>query len=276
MNNIVEMIILGAIQGATEFLPISSSGHLVIFKGLLGINSPGMSLEILLHLGTLVAICAVFWKDIYLIIKDVRSSTLKLLSKKRLKDILKEDQYTKIFLLLLLGTVPTGIIGVSFENGFERLFNMPLFASIMIVITGTILWFTRLVKKGGKETINPFEALIIGAVQGIAITPGISRSGITIATASFMGIERGLAGRFSFLLSIPAIIGAMILRIKEAAVSANDLPPGAIIGAFIAALVGYLSLRILVNIIKRGKFYKFSYYCWTVGLIAAILLGICL
>lgn len=269
--NIAEAMILGIIQGLTEFLPVSSSGHLVIFKGLLKIDSPDIVIEISLHLGTTIAICAVFWQEIYLIIKGIKTSVLRLATKEMTWNVLNEDQNTRLFLMILLGTVPTGIIALLFENTFENFFSMPLLASLMIIVTGTVLWFTKVIRRkdSGRKAIRFLDALIIGAVQGVAIIPGISRSGTTIASATFLGIDRELSARYSFLLSIPAVIGAAVLglgKVSETAVNFQNI----IIGTLIAAIVGYLSLLFLVSLIKKGRFYLFSYYCWGVGIISAI------
>ncbi|MGR3319985.1 MAG: undecaprenyl-diphosphate phosphatase [Candidatus Anammoxibacter sp.] len=269
--NIVDAIILGVVQGLTEFLPVSSSGHLVIFKNLLNIDSPGIVMEIALHFGTMIAICAVFRKDIYLIIKDIIRSIVKLAAKRRFADVLKEDKNTKLFLMIMLGTVPTVIIALLFEKMFESFFSIPFLSGIMLIVTGTVLWFTKMInlKDLKKDTIPFYYALIIGVVQGIAIMPGISRSGTTIAAATFLGIKRELAAKFSFLLSIPVILGGTVLKIgemKESSINFQSI----IIGTIIATLVGYLSLLFLVNLIKKGRFYLFAYYCWGAGIISVI------
>ncbi|NQU33923.1 MAG: undecaprenyl-diphosphate phosphatase [Bacteroidetes bacterium] len=265
--NIVDTIILGIVQGLTEFLPVSSSGHLVISKTLLNVDSPGIFMEISLHLGTMLAICAVFWKDIYLIFKDLKSSFSKLISRRNVGDILKEDRHTRLFLMVLVATVPTAIIALLFEEQFERFFSAPALAGAMLIVTGTILWFTKNIKTNELEEkpISFLRAIIIGAVQGMAITPGISRSGTTIAAATFMGVNRSSAAKFSFLLSIPAILGAVVTKLDEMSMSRSDLS-NIIIGTVIATVVGYIALRFLVSLIEKGKFYVFSYYCWAVGI----------
>ncbi|MGR3220731.1 MAG: undecaprenyl-diphosphate phosphatase [Candidatus Anammoxibacter sp.] len=269
--NLVDAIVLGVVQGLTEFLPVSSSGHLVIFKNLLKINTPGIVMEIALHFGTMIAICTVFRRDIYLIIKDIKQSIIKLVDKRAPSEILKEDQNTKLFLMLLLGTVPTAIIALLFEKAFEMFFNIPILAGIMLIVTGIVLWLTKTikVKTPGRVSVTVLNALIIGAVQGIAILPGISRSGTTIATAAFLGIKRELAVKFSFLLSIPAILGAVILKMGDMNGRSIDIR-NIIIGTVIATLVGYLSLLFLINLIKKGRFHLFAYYCWGAGISSVI------
>ncbi|MBM4054625.1 MAG: undecaprenyl-diphosphate phosphatase [Planctomycetes bacterium] len=269
----IDYIILGIIQGLTEFLPISSSGHLVILKNYLQVkDAHGVLLEVMLHLGTLLSIFAVFWKDILEIFRWVIISTLKLCSGCHPKEIWREDHYTRFFLLILIGTIPTGIIALLFEEKFESLFSQPFLAAIAILITGIVLWLTKFfgAKNPGGKPVNVFRALIIGAVQGIAITPGISRSGMTISAASYMGINRETAVRYSFLLSIPAVAGAVILQIKKMDVVHDKNLIPLFIGTGVAFVVGYLALQFLIKIVQRGKLYVFAYYCWGFGCAAAI------
>lgn len=270
---IIKFIILGIIQGLTEFLPVSSSGHLVILKNYLQVEeNHGALLEIMLHFGTLISILAVFWKEIREIIRWVIISLLKLCSGRRLNEIWAEDHYTRLFFLIIIGTIPTGIIAILFAEKFETLFSQPFLAAIAIMATGLLLWFTKLrkTKNPGKKFIGIIHALVIGTIQGIAITPGISRSGSTISIATYMGIEREISVRYSFLLCIPAILGAVVLQIKKTPMAqVNNLLP-LTIGTIISAVVGYLALRFFVRIVQRGKLYVFSYYCWGFGLTAAI------
>ncbi|WP_347274889.1 undecaprenyl-diphosphate phosphatase [Candidatus Kuenenia sp.] len=269
----IEHIVLGIIQGLTEFLPVSSSGHLVILKDYLQVKETnGVLLEVMLHLGTLLSIFAVFWKDILEIFRGTIISTLKLCSGCRPKEIWAEDQYTRLFMLILIGTIPTGIIALLFEDMFESLFNEPLLAAIAILITGLVLWLTKFigVKNSGGKPLNIFHVLVIGTVQGIAITPGMSRSGLTISAASYMGVSRETAVRYSFLLSIPAIVGAVILQARKIDVmhDKNLIPLAA--GAGTAFVVGYLALQFLIKIVQRGRLYMFAYYCWGFGFAATI------
>lgn len=269
--NIFDIIILGLVQGLTEFLPISSSGHLVIFKNILNVNSQGLFVEIALHFGTMIAVCAFFWKDLYHMIKGVCSLPIKLISRKKISVILDKDPYTKLSLMVILATIPTAIIALIFKDSFEKFFNTPILVGIMLIVTGTILWFTKSInsEKNLKHFVGPINAIIIGIVQGMAITPGISRSGTTIATATFLGINKELAAKFSFLLSIPAILGAVVTNLDGA--TAKDVNiTNIIIGTVVSCVVGYISIRFLVKLIKKGKFYLFSYYCWLVGIIAIV------
>ena len=269
---LAQSIILGIVQGLTEFLPISSSGHLVIFKSYLHADTQGAVWEISLHLGTLLAIFGVFFKDIYKICKEVCLSFKKLISGEKLINIYRNDSHTRIFFLILIGTIPTALIALFFKDIFESLFTKPALAGLMLLVTGTVLWFTRkyLMVNSNKKQPGIFDALIIGAVQGFAITPGISRSGTTIAAATFRGVDRESAARFSFLLAIPAILGAMVMIMKDTINLRNGELSFLITGSVVAAITGYISLRFLIKIVTAGKLYVFSYYCWPVGLFAIL------
>jgi len=263
-------VILGIVQGLTEFLPVSSSGHLVIFQHLFGLKEPELFFDISVHVGTLTAVIIFFWKDIQKIILSV-INFLKLLIKKEasFRDINKNPE-VKLAWLIIIGSVPTGIIGLSFHKAAEQLFSSLFLVGCSLMITGLFLSLTRLVRKNDKD-IEQFyvkDALIIGIIQGIAVTPGISRSGSTISAGLFLGLSREISARYSFLLSIPAIVGAEILSLKD--VSANDLNSGIFIGTITAGIVGYGALKLLVYIVKKGEMHLFAPYCWIAGIFALI------
>ncbi len=273
MNPLIKLVILAVVQGLTEFLPVSSSGHLVIFKNQLGVESQGAFWEIILHFGTLLAVSIFFRNEIISMLKSVIVSVGRLISGEKFTDLVKDDLHLRLFLLIIVGTIPTGLIAIAFKDIFESLFSKPVLAGLMIMVTGTFLWFTKRFGKemANKESMSFIDALIIGIVQGIAIIPGISRSGSTISAACFRGISRSLAVRFSFLLSIPAILGATVLEYKEiVALNGEGLFYVAIVIS-VAALVGYFALRWLVSIVERGRLYMFSYYCWGIGVIGIII-----
>ncbi len=269
---LIKSIILGLIQGLTEFLPISSSGHLVICKSFIDIETQGVVWEITLHFSTLLAIFCVFYKDIIVMLKSACLSCKKLFSGESIISIFKNDPHTRLFLLIVIGTIPTVVIAFFFRNAFESLFNKPGIAGYMLIVTGTMLWFTKydFRNNSNKKNFGVFDALIIGSVQGLAITPGISRSGTTIATAMFRGIDRETAARFSFLLVIPAILGAMAMMAKDTITLKNGEISFLIIGSVVAAISGYISLRVLIRVVNNGKLYLFSYYCWPVGLLVIL------
>ncbi len=250
-------------QGVTEFLPISSSGHLVFFQSLLGFEGPPLFFDVFLHLGTLFAVIVFFRSDLH----DILCA---LMGKKEGKS--EGRQGARMLTWVVLATLPTGLMGFLFRGWFETLFSKPKMVGMMLVVTGFVLWLTRYCKAEGRslERMNWRDALLIGVAQGLAIIPGISRSGATIGTGLFCGLERDLSGRFSFLLSIPAILGATALEFREI-----ETPPQmklTILGTAVAFLDGFVSLKFLMKIIREGKLFHFAYYCWAMGLVM-ILLG---
>jgi undecaprenyl-diphosphatase len=259
---IIQSIFLGIVQGLTEFLPVSSSGHLVFFQSLFGLKEPPIFFDVMLHLGTLLAVVVYFWKDIWTIIKGI----LSILERKE-----ENREGAKLFLLIILATIPTGLMGIFLKDWFESFFSQARSVGVMLILTGLLLWMTRLAKKEGRplEKMRWIDSILIGIAQGVAIIPGISRSGSTISTGLFCGLDRELCARFSFLLSIPAILGATILEIKK-----MDSGGGlwtTLIGSAIAFGVGILALTLLIKVIKMGKIFNFSYYCWGMGILMIIL-----
>ena len=242
----------------TEFLPISSSGHLVFFQSLFGLKEPQLFFDVILHLGTLLAVVVFFWKDIARIVQGSMSM---------LKGEKKDPQEGKLLYLIVLATVPTGLMGIVFRDWFESFFSEPKLVGVMLLVTGWVLWMTRYVRgqSRGVEGMTWRDALLIGIAQGIAILPGISRSGATISTGFYCGLDRSLAGRFSFLLSIPAILGATVLEFPK--IETGETIWVTLVGATVAFCVGLLSLKLLMGIIRTGKLFNFSYYCWGMGLL---------
>ena len=250
------------VQGLTEFFPVSSSGHLVFFQSLLGLEEAPIFFDVMLHLGTLLAVVVFFWMDIRKIIEGIRSTLRR-----------KEDNQegAKLFLWIILATIPTGLMGILFKDLFESFFSKPKLVGGMLILTGLALWLTRWAKKEGKPLgrMGWFDAILIGVAQGIAIIPGISRSGATISMGLFCGLDRELAGKFSFLLSIPAILGATLLEYKK-----MDTASGIgtiLIGMVVVFGVGILALTFLMKIIKTWKIFNFSYYCCGMGILMIIL-----
>ncbi len=259
-----EALLLGILQGLTEFLPISSSGHLVLLENFLKVNPPGITLEICLHLGTLFAIIAIFRREIGEILKSL-SRLFKTGKRKR-----KEDPYLRLLGFLLLGTIPIALIGGLFREGIRRLFECPRVVSLMLIITGVILWSTRRLKIGRREIhrLNIRDALAIGLAQAMGLVPGISRSGVTISCGLFRGLSRDLAYRFSFLLAIPAIIGAIGLEFRSPAIIPKENIYPLVSGTIAAFLSGLLALKVLLPIIKKGRLFFFAYYLWFIGLVS--------
>ncbi len=273
--NSTEAILLGIIQGLTEFLPVSSSGHLVLFQQLFGLKEAELFFDVCVHLGTLVAVILVFHREI----GNIIAALLRLLSLSRQKEKfvqqLESDPDVKMALLIIIGSIPTAILGLMFHNIADRLFSSPFFTGLMLVVTGLLLWLTRRARPDGKKTglagFSRTNAFIIGIVQGLAIIPGISRSGSTISIGLLLGINRETAARYSFLLSIPAIVGAGLLSLKDGLSQTDPVIRLSLLGAVSAALVGYGALKVLLRMVKTGHLYVFAPYCWLVGILAIVL-----
>ncbi len=246
----IDAIILGIIQGLTEFLPISSSGHLVLTQEILGVKQPGVSFELILHLGTLLAVLVYFRSNIVALVKSVFDSTMK------------TERFMVMF--IIIGTIPAVIVGLFFKDYFEQAFGSPAFTSAMLIVTGLLLFSTRFVKNGDKR-VSLITAIIMGIGQAFAILPGISRSGSTIATGMLFGVNPSKAAEFSFLLAIPAILGAVVLKISDLMAIDKAMLGQYAVGAVFAFVFGLAAVSMLLAVIKKGKLEYFAYYCVAVG-----------
>jgi len=251
-----QAIILGIVQGIAEFLPISSSGHLVLMQRVFGIDLPSMTFDILVHLGSLCAVFAVFWKDILALIKK---------------------PFQKMTAMLIVGTIPAVVVGFAFKDQIEQIFNQGFFLAIAFAITGLLLLAADSIpvarSRKEEKDMTLIDALIIGCMQALALPPGISRSGATITGGLLRGLNRETAARFSFLLSIIAIGGAGLLEAWEIyespeIISRGDILPF-IIGFIAAAVSGYFAIRLLLELIKKCNLKYFSYYLF---ILAALIL----
>lgn len=272
MLDILSAIILGAVQGLSEFLPISSSGHLALIPHLLGVET-GLAFDTVLHIGTLIAIISFFYRDIINLIKGFLLSLIDLTDgfevfKRELK-LVPEKRFAW---LIIIGTIPTGIIGILLKDAIESIFRGTIFIGFFLIVTGIILYYSER-HSSGKITEKDMtfkQALIVGVCQGLAVLPGISRSGSTIASGLCLGLEREYAARYSFLLSMPAVIGAGLIQIKD--IATIDISFGVILAGFISSVVfGYLAIKLLMKMIKGWSLDIFAYYCWIVGSITLIL-----
>jgi len=252
MISLLQAIILGIIQGITEWLPVSSSGHLVIAQEYLGISVP-VFYDILLHVGTLIVIVLVFWKDLLEMIKALF----------RL-DFMSE--YGRLLSFIIIGSIPTAIIGYYFQDVFMSFFTNLKVVGIALLATGALLFVSERWESNRK--LNYKDSLLIGIVQGISIIPGISRSGTTISAGLLRGVKKELVAKFSFLLSIPAILGATIMVGKDFTLAELNL--ASLVGVAVAIIVGYISLKTLLRLITEKKFHLFAYYCWLVGAVVLI------
>lgn len=253
--SLFEAIGLGALQGVTEFLPISSSGHLVLGQHLLGIEIPGNEFEVWVHVGTLLSILVVFRSEIGRLISSV-----------------SEPESLKYLGVLLIATLPAVVVGLFFKESIQGAFDRVNLVGLALIVTAGLLFMTR-IRKPADVWITAQFGLIIGMAQALAIMPGISRSGATIATAMIFGVHPEKAAQFSFLLAIPVIAGAGLLTaIESSSCNENLLSNQAIWGGLLSSfLVGWLSLRWLIDVLKRGKFHWFGYYCFGVGILITVI-----
>ena len=283
--NLLQAIFMGLIQGLTEFLPVSSSGHLAIFQQLFGIKTDtGVLFEVLLHLGTLIAVCIVFWKDFKNLVihgvglvADVCINGWTFIMRLVKKDgrhyrRLITNAYRKFAALVIVTTIPTGIIGLVFSGPIEMASKTLIVPGICLVITAIILLLVDGRPNGKKKAkaTNYKDAALIGVAQGIATLPGISRSGSTIAACLFLGLDRSFAVRYSFLASIPAILGANILQLGHLGDASVDggMILNYVVGMIVAGVVGFGCIKLMINIVKRAKYEYFAYYCAVIGVIA--------
>ena len=269
--NYYKSIVLGIIQGLTEFLPISSSGHIVIAKELFFINSIGIFYEVFMHFGTSISIIVVFRKEITDIVFSFFTGIKYLLAKRSLNSELIKDRNFKLGIYIILATIPAGIAGVLFEGILLKLFENSFFVSIALIFTGIFLFSTRYIKEGNSN-VKLFNSLLIGCAQALAIIPGISRSGMTVGLGLFLKIKREKAVRFSFFLSLPVILGATVLKLFE--ISNYNLNLEELIQIFIASLsaffTGYIAIKLLLKVVIAGKFHIFSYYCILIGILGIV------
>lgn len=259
--NIFQSIFLGILQGVTEFLPISSSGHLVIFQKVFGVLEPPIFFDTMVHFGSVFAIFFFFRKKIFKIAKGI------------LKEIKERKAGENIFLifLLIIGSLPIIIVGVFLEKNIEKIFNSLFLVGISFFITSIILFSTKYIKKREKDIkkMSIFDSIFIGAFQAVAILPGVSRSGSTISAGIFRKLKNRDAFEFSFFLGIIAILGASILQLKNIGIVGTQEILNSVIGFSFSLIFSFLALKILKSILEKEKFYYFGFYCMILG-------GVCL
>ena len=283
---LLEAIFLGILQGLTEFLPISSSGHLVLAQTFLGLKEPLVFFDVMLHVGTLAAVLVVYREAIGKLAIGGVSTLADTQFWRKPSTGFNASTELKFIWLILLGSIPTGVIAVLFKTELESFFDEVRLVSIMLILTGVILQLPQLPRGNTQaktlrkqdegtsplraESLKTWHAPLIGIAQGCAITPGISRSGTTISLALFLGIPAKAAAEYSFLLSIPAILGAVALKIRD--VGDTTIPLHIVGAGMLAAfIVGYIALRLLLVVLNRGKFSLFSYYCMALGLVSLLI-----
>ena len=258
--NIIQAIILGLLQGATEFIPVSSSGHLVLVPWLLGWDSPGLVFDTVVHWGTLVAVLAYFWRDWLTLIRAW------------LRGLVRwdwRDPAARLVWLLILGSIPAAVLGFMLEDFFESLFGKPAWVAVFMLVTAALLALGELLGNRTRKMADVGwpDALVIGLAQASAIAPGISRSGATISTGLFRGLERDAAARFSFLLATPIIFGAGMFKLMDLGAMADAAAqiPALVAGFLAAAVAGYICIWALLRYLQRGSLYPFAIYCACAG-----------
>lgn len=262
---------MGLLQGITEFLPVSSSGHLSLFQNFFNGQAPDALFNVLLHFATLLAVCVVYRADIAAMIAEFFRGIAALASRK------PSDQPApparRLVLMVILGTLPLVVV-LPFKSKVEALGASTLFIGFALLVTGLLLFASDRLKPGRKDerTMTVADALLIGCAQALAVVPGLSRSGTTISAGTARGLDRPFAVRFSFLLSLPAVLGATLLEVVDAAKAGVDtaLIPQYILGMAVAAVSGYFAIRLVKLLAQKGRFGAFAYYCWAVGAVTII------
>lgn len=267
-------VFMGFVQGVAEFLPISSSGHLSLMQYFFGFEEVDNLFNILLHFATLIAVCVVYWRDIVDMVLEFFRGLAALLTKRGSREVSRPPEARRLVMLVILGTLPLVLV-LPIESTVEKLGNSPIFIAIALMVTGCILFFSDRMARGRKNarTATVVDALLVGAAQAVATVPGLSRSGCTISAGMLRGFDRKFAVRYSFLLSLPAVLGATLLKVVKT-ISAGGvdtaLLPKYLIGMVVAGVVGYFSIRLVQLLADKGKFGKFSIYCWLAGAAALV------
>ncbi len=272
--NYLSAIFLGLVQGIAEFLPISSSGHLSFFQsflGLMDVEKENLFFDVLLHLGTLAAVFVAYWSEIKAIVLEFFTMVgVRKLPKGEKPDMLSR----RMIFFIILATLPLFVV-LPIKDKVEQLYTNTFFIGFAFLLTGTLLFVSDRISRGGKDlrTATVWDVVLVGCSQAIATVPGLSRSGTTITCGMIRGFDRQFAVKFSFLMSIPAVLGANILSFVDAVQSGVDWSymPQYLVGVIVAAVSGYLAIRLLKYITAKGKFGGFSYYCWGAGLLTLIL-----
>ena len=268
-------IVLGVVQGVAEFLPISSSGHLSLLQYFFSMEEPDALYNILLHFATLVAVCVVYRRDIAGMIVEFFRLLAALFSKTGRREAGGPPEARRMILLLIVGTLPLFAV-LPIKDTIESLGDNMYFVAFALLATGCLLFASDRVRRGRKteKSATMLDALLVGVGQAVATCPGISRSGTTITAGCFVGFDRKFAVRYSFLMSIPAILGANILSLKDAL--EGDIlwaeVPVYLVGVAVSAVVGYACIRLIKLVADKGKFGFFAYYCWLAGIVTLALI----
>lgn len=256
---LLKALLLGFVQGTTEFLPVSSSGHLVLASHFLGFRDQGILFDVMVHVGTLFSVLAVFRREIV----DLAAAPWRWLVGNR-SDEVRHSLYQDCY--IIIATIPAVVVGLAFKDSIEALFDSVLMVYVFLGVTGILMILSKRFADGAGG-VSGVRAFLMGCGQACAVIPGLSRSGTTIFTGMLLGVDREAAARFSFIMSIPVIIGAAVLNIGE--VAGTPQPPGMMLtlaaGTVMAAITGYLAIVLLLDVIRRNRLAWFGYYCLVVS-----------
>ncbi len=268
-------VLLGFVQGVAEFLPISSSGHLTLLQHFSQMEEVDNLYNILLHFATLIAVCVVYRKDIAEMILEFFRGASALCTRRGARETARPPEARRLVLMVIVGTLPLLVV-LPIEAQVESLGNSPAAVALMLLVTGCVLFLSDRLARGVKtaRTATVKDALLVGVAQGVATIPGLSRSGTTISAGMMLGFDRKFAVRYSFLLSLPAVLGATLLQVVkvftgEVEVDLDRLPMY-LVGMVVAGVVGYFAIQLVKMLADKGKFGKFAYYCWIVGAVALV------
>jgi undecaprenyl-diphosphatase len=271
-----QALVLGVVQGLTEFLPISSSGHLVLFQHLFGMKEPMMAFDVALHGATLLVVIVYFWKDVRDVLTDFGDSVRKRIVRETAPAPAFPPPHKGLWVCILITLIPTGLIAVFFKDFFEHGFAKLQFVAVRWFIMGILFLWSQRFQKGQKDlsVISYGDAFWIGLAQGIALMPGTSRSGITILIGLWLGLRKDTAAKFSFLISIPAILAAMAMELRHGVNLFSSYPAQTFAGFLAALVAGYIVIVWLMDIVRKGRFYLFGYYCIAVSLFTFTVLAL--
>lgn len=268
----IQCALLAFMQGMTEFLPVSSSGHLVFFQKVFGFKEPMLLFDIILHLATTLSVIVFLRKELILLFKNFFSAMNLIFRGEKVSTVWKNFLYFRISLLIFVALIPAIVIGASLSGFIEKMFVSFKAVGVCFLITGTVLFFTRQLSPNRQiEQVNVLDAFFIGLAQAAAIFPGISRSGLTISAGMFRGLDRNFAAKFSFILAIPTILAAAIYELRNGIDEIRIGIVSLVLFFCIAFVSGYIALVILSKMISKAKFHYFSYYCWLMGIISIVL-----
>lgn len=271
--NIFEAIILGLVQGLAEFLPISSSGHLALLQHFFGIEGENvLSFAVLLHVGTLVSVFIVYWKDILELFVELGAALKDVFTGKGLR--VNANANRRLGYMIIVATIPTAVIGYMFKDLFSAMYLSLIAIGTGLLITGTMLWLSEKLVKGERKVgeMKFYHAILIGICQSIAITPGISRSGATLVGGLISGLDRDFAVKFAFLISIPSILGSVIIEAPAAfgsGIETSMLVP-ILAGVLVAGLSGFFAIKTMIKVVSNKKLIYFSFYTWVLGAVVII------